>query len=77
MGFVGRGWLLMILRRDQLKVRDTLLMRCTYRFTRGRDANTDVMSPVILAFFTNVSVVSLLREVSTVEGRVVIAVDSK
>ena len=77
MGFVGRGWLLMILRCDQLKVRDALLMRCTYRFTRGRDANPDVMSPVILAFFTNVSVVSLLSEVSTVEGRVVIAVDSK
>ncbi len=67
----------MTLQHNQLEVRGRLLMKCPYRFTRGRDASPDVMSPVILPFFTKVSVVSLLSEVSTVEGRVVMAVDSK
>ena len=52
-------------------------MRRTYRLARGRDAMPEVMSPVMLPFFTRTSVLSCFNELNNVEGSVLIAVDSR
>ena len=49
----------------------------THRFCRGKDVKPEVISPVIFAFLMSARVVRFPSELSSVNGRVLMAVDSR